>query len=75
MELKMKNYCLPVLLFISIFYSCENTNLTGSESVSEIEVVICENKTFSISETFSDPVKFVFSQEKNIEINNNKGRQ
>lgn len=49
MELQMKNYCLPLLLFISIFFSCENTNLTGSENVSEIENVLFSQINTSIS--------------------------
>ena len=45
----MKKLFILFLLFYLIIFSCEDTNLTGSENVSEIENVTFSNLSTSIS--------------------------
>ena len=45
----MKSFFIPSLVFIFLLFSCDETNLTGSENVSEIENVTFSDLSTSIS--------------------------
>lgn len=45
----MKSLFIPSLVFIFLLFSCDETNLTGSENVSEIENVTFSDLSTSIS--------------------------